>query len=258
MRCLPSVASPARARSAAESVRAGRVRIGRDGPVAVKPSQLVAEDAELLRHRAASIRLARRDQARERARDARHRRRRARLPRRRRLDRRLHRLPARPRRRARDRARRRPRPARLGAAKRPPGRRWSSAATPATSSPAELPWAPQLITVDVSFISLAQAAAGARGAAWPRTAELLALVKPQFELGPKRVGKGGVVSDADDAPRGAACGRAGRRATPGSSCAASPPPGCPARRATARRSSGLDATRASRATSNAAIAEVDA
>ena len=34
--------------SAAESVRAGQVRIGRDGPIALKPSQLVAEEAELL------------------------------------------------------------------------------------------------------------------------------------------------------------------------------------------------------------------
>jgi 23S rRNA (cytidine1920-2'-O)/16S rRNA (cytidine1409-2'-O)-methyltransferase len=34
--------------SAAESVRAGRVRIGRDGPLALKPSQLVDDDAELL------------------------------------------------------------------------------------------------------------------------------------------------------------------------------------------------------------------
>ena len=34
--------------SAAESVRAGRVRIGRDGPRATKPGQLVSNDAELL------------------------------------------------------------------------------------------------------------------------------------------------------------------------------------------------------------------
>jgi 23S rRNA (cytidine1920-2'-O)/16S rRNA (cytidine1409-2'-O)-methyltransferase len=34
--------------SAAASVRAGRVRIGRDGPVAAKPGQLVPDDAELL------------------------------------------------------------------------------------------------------------------------------------------------------------------------------------------------------------------
>jgi 23S rRNA (cytidine1920-2'-O)/16S rRNA (cytidine1409-2'-O)-methyltransferase len=33
--------------SAAESVRAGRVRLGPDGPIALKPSQLVAADAEL-------------------------------------------------------------------------------------------------------------------------------------------------------------------------------------------------------------------
>jgi 23S rRNA (cytidine1920-2'-O)/16S rRNA (cytidine1409-2'-O)-methyltransferase len=33
--------------SAAESVRAGRVRLGPDGPIALKPSQLVAEDVEL-------------------------------------------------------------------------------------------------------------------------------------------------------------------------------------------------------------------
>ena len=34
--------------SAAASIRAGRVRIGRDGPFASKPSQMVAADAELL------------------------------------------------------------------------------------------------------------------------------------------------------------------------------------------------------------------
>src|SRR5688572_33502736 len=34
--------------SAAECVRAGRVRIGRDGPLALKPSPLVADDAEIM------------------------------------------------------------------------------------------------------------------------------------------------------------------------------------------------------------------
>jgi 23S rRNA (cytidine1920-2'-O)/16S rRNA (cytidine1409-2'-O)-methyltransferase len=34
--------------SAAESVRAGRVRVGRDGPVATRPAELVADDVELL------------------------------------------------------------------------------------------------------------------------------------------------------------------------------------------------------------------
>ncbi|HEY1632913.1 MAG TPA: TlyA family RNA methyltransferase [Rhizomicrobium sp.] len=53
---------------------------------------------------------------------------------------------------------------------------------------------PQAIVVDVSFISLTLAlpkalAMGARGA-W-----LAALVKPQFEVGPENVGKGGIVRD---------------------------------------------------------------
>ena len=34
--------------SAAASIRAGRVRIGADGPVATKPGQLVQDDANLL------------------------------------------------------------------------------------------------------------------------------------------------------------------------------------------------------------------
>src|SRR5438477_381168 len=34
--------------AAASSVRAGQVRLGPDGPLALKPSQLVAEDSELL------------------------------------------------------------------------------------------------------------------------------------------------------------------------------------------------------------------
>ena len=34
--------------SAAESVRAGRVRVGQDGPIATKPSQLIAADADLV------------------------------------------------------------------------------------------------------------------------------------------------------------------------------------------------------------------
>jgi 23S rRNA (cytidine1920-2'-O)/16S rRNA (cytidine1409-2'-O)-methyltransferase len=62
--------------------------------------------------------------------------------------------------------------------------------------PEELPYAPELTTIDVSFISLAKvlppvAACLATGG------EVLALVKPQFELGPKRA-KGGVVRLAED------------------------------------------------------------
>ena len=62
---------------------------------------------------------------------------------------------------------------------------------------AELPFAPDLITVDVSFIGLEKVLpALVRCAA--RSFDLLALVKPQFQLGRGRVGKGGVVRSADD------------------------------------------------------------
>ncbi|MDQ3586990.1 MAG: TlyA family RNA methyltransferase [Actinomycetota bacterium] len=59
----------------------------------------------------------------------------------------------------------------------------------------ELPYAPDLVVVDVSFISLAKVLpAVAAAAADPF--DLLALVKPQFEVGRDRVGGGGVVRSA--------------------------------------------------------------
>jgi 23S rRNA (cytidine1920-2'-O)/16S rRNA (cytidine1409-2'-O)-methyltransferase len=60
--------------------------------------------------------------------------------------------------------------------------------------PSELPYSPDLIVVDVSFISLAKvlpAVLGCAAAAY----DCLAMVKPQFEVGRGRVGKGGVVRD---------------------------------------------------------------
>ena len=54
--------------------------------------------------------------------------------------------------------------------------------------------APGLIVSDVSFISLAKALPAALALAHPG-ADLVALVKPQFEVGPERVGKGGLVSE---------------------------------------------------------------
>jgi 23S rRNA (cytidine1920-2'-O)/16S rRNA (cytidine1409-2'-O)-methyltransferase len=60
----------------------------------------------------------------------------------------------------------------------------------------ELPFAPELITCDVSFISVRVAlppALGLATAGW----EALVLVKPQFEAGRTEVGKGGVVRDPD-------------------------------------------------------------
>ena len=58
--------------------------------------------------------------------------------------------------------------------------------------PGSLPYAPDLIVVDVSFISLAKVLPAVIAAAAPRF-DCLALVKPQFEVGRERVGKGGVV-----------------------------------------------------------------
>jgi 23S rRNA (cytidine1920-2'-O)/16S rRNA (cytidine1409-2'-O)-methyltransferase len=60
-------------------------------------------------------------------------------------------------------------------------------------SPDALPFAPDLVTVDVSFISLRRLLPQLAKLA-PR-ADWLLLVKPQFEVGRGRVGKGGVVRD---------------------------------------------------------------
>ncbi len=60
-----------------------------------------------------------------------------------------------------------------------------------------LPFRPGLITVDVSFISLAMLIAPIVATA-DEEFDLLGLVKPQFELGKEKVGKGGVVRDAAD------------------------------------------------------------
>ena len=58
-------------------------------------------------------------------------------------------------------------------------------------------YSPSLVTVDLSFISLAKVLP-AVASVIDDGGELLALVKPQFELGRERVGKGGVVRSADD------------------------------------------------------------
>ncbi len=54
--------------------------------------------------------------------------------------------------------------------------------------------APELIVSDVSFISLTKALSAALALSAP-AADLVALVKPQFELGPDDVGRGGLVRD---------------------------------------------------------------
>jgi 23S rRNA (cytidine1920-2'-O)/16S rRNA (cytidine1409-2'-O)-methyltransferase len=60
----------------------------------------------------------------------------------------------------------------------------------------DLPYAPEVIVIDVSFISLQKVLPAVLGCAAPRF-DCLALVKPQFEVGRESVGKGGVVRDAD-------------------------------------------------------------
>jgi 23S rRNA (cytidine1920-2'-O)/16S rRNA (cytidine1409-2'-O)-methyltransferase len=60
----------------------------------------------------------------------------------------------------------------------------------------ELPFAPDLVTCDVSFISVRVALPPALTLAQPNW-EALILVKPQFEAGRDEVGKGGVVRDPE-------------------------------------------------------------
>jgi 23S rRNA (cytidine1920-2'-O)/16S rRNA (cytidine1409-2'-O)-methyltransferase len=59
---------------------------------------------------------------------------------------------------------------------------------------AALPYAPELIVIDVSFISLGKVLPAVLGCAAPEF-DCLAMVKPQFEVGRERLGKGGVVRD---------------------------------------------------------------
>jgi 23S rRNA (cytidine1920-2'-O)/16S rRNA (cytidine1409-2'-O)-methyltransferase len=60
----------------------------------------------------------------------------------------------------------------------------------------ELPFTPDLVVCDVSFISVRLALPPALALARPRW-EALVLVKPQFEAGRAEVGRGGVVRDPD-------------------------------------------------------------
>jgi 23S rRNA (cytidine1920-2'-O)/16S rRNA (cytidine1409-2'-O)-methyltransferase len=179
--------------SAAESVRAGRVRIGRDGPIATKPGQLIAEEADLvviappryvsrgglkLEHALDALGLdvegldcldvgastggftdclLQRGAARVIALDVANGQ----------LDWGLR------------------NDARVTVIERANARALERGA---------LPFAPRLATIDVSFISLAKVLP-AVASCLDEDGEVLALVKPQFELGPERVGKGGVVRD---------------------------------------------------------------
>ena len=63
--------------------------------------------------------------------------------------------------------------------------------------PGALPYAPDLIVVDVSFISLTKVLPAVLRCAAARF-DCLAMVKPQFEVGRERLGKGGVVRSTED------------------------------------------------------------
>ncbi|MDR3506782.1 MAG: TlyA family RNA methyltransferase [Caulobacteraceae bacterium] len=56
--------------------------------------------------------------------------------------------------------------------------------------------APDLVVCDASFIGLAKVLPAALALAAPG-ADLIALIKPQFEVGPDLIGKGGVVRDVE-------------------------------------------------------------
>jgi 23S rRNA (cytidine1920-2'-O)/16S rRNA (cytidine1409-2'-O)-methyltransferase len=60
--------------------------------------------------------------------------------------------------------------------------------------PGDLPYAPGLIVMDLSFISLTKVLPAVLACAAARY-DCLAMIKPQFEVGRERVGKGGVVRD---------------------------------------------------------------
>ena len=78
-------------------------------------------------------------------------------------------------------------------------------------NPEQLPYAPELIVADVSFIGLAKVLPAVAACAATRF-DLLALVKPQFEVGRDRVGKGGVVRDPSDRLEALVAAGARRRA----------------------------------------------
>jgi 23S rRNA (cytidine1920-2'-O)/16S rRNA (cytidine1409-2'-O)-methyltransferase len=60
----------------------------------------------------------------------------------------------------------------------------------------DLPYRPDVVVADVSFISLTKVLPAVLRSAAPRF-DCLAMIKPQFEAGRERVGKGGVVRDRE-------------------------------------------------------------
>ncbi|HWH94810.1 MAG TPA: TlyA family RNA methyltransferase [Baekduia sp.] len=81
----------------------------------------------------------------------------------------------------------------------------------------ELPYRPDLVVADVSFISLTKVLPAVLACADPEGFDALAMIKPQFEVGRDRIGSGGVVRSADD--RRDALVSVARGARDGSGCA---------------------------------------
>ena len=117
-----------------------------------------------------------------------------RLPGHRRLHRRLHRLPAPARRGEGVRHRRRPQPARLENPQRSARGRAREAECPPSDAGRIFPRRSSICVIDVSFISLTLILPPAFEVLTP-TGVIIALIKPQFELGKDEVGKGGIVRD---------------------------------------------------------------
>jgi len=65
-------------------------------------------------------------------------------------------------------------------------------------TPEELPYRPDLIVADVSFISLTKVLPAVLACAASEGFDALAMIKPQFEVGREKIGSGGVVRDAGD------------------------------------------------------------
>ena len=65
-------------------------------------------------------------------------------------------------------------------------------------APSDLPYAPDLVVADVSFISLTKVLPAVLASCDAAGFDALVMVKPQFEVGRGRVGKGGVVREPAD------------------------------------------------------------
>jgi len=123
--------------------------------------------------------------------------------------------------------------------------------------PKRLPYAPDLVTIDVSFISLAKVLPAVLSVTAARF-DCLALCKPQFEVGRGNVGKGGVVRDAADR-REALLGVAAAARKLGASVVGFAPSGLPGPKGNLETFAWLaEPSRPGIADLAAAVAEVDA